>query len=79
MRFSVFLPMGKGAIMKTQRTKGSVKRMAEQEKKTQAYLQQYFRMQEPQLSLDELEIRPQDIVPMRRTTVFTNPWVFSRA
>ena len=53
--------------------------MAEQEKKNQAFLQQYFRMQEPQLSLDELEIRPQDIVPIRRTHVYVNPWVLSRA
>lgn len=53
--------------------------MKEQVQKNQAYLQWYFRMHEPQQTVDELEIRPQDIVPMPKTTVFTNPWVFKMA
>ena len=51
--------------------------MTERENMDQAYLQFYFRMHEPQKNWAEMEIRPQDIVPMPKTTVFTNPWVFN--
>lgn len=52
--------------------------MTEQAQGNQAYLQWYFREQEPQANWSEVEIRPQDIVSMPKTTVFTNPWVFNR-
>ncbi|MDR2687998.1 MAG: hypothetical protein LBB75_09610 [Oscillospiraceae bacterium] len=50
--------------------------MTEQAQKNQAYLQWYFRAQEPRRTVEELEIRPQDIVPITKPAVFTNPWVY---
>ena len=50
--------------------------MKEQTQKNQAYLQWYFRVQEPQVKWSETEIRPQEIVPIPKTAVYTNPWVF---
>jgi len=52
--------------------------MTEQAQKNQAYLHWYFRVQEPQVKWSETEIRPQDIIPMPKAAVFTNPWVFNR-
>ena len=43
----------------------------------QAYLHWYLGMQEPQAAWSGQEIRPEDIVPMPKTTVFTNPWAFN--
>jgi len=50
--------------------------MTNQMQHNQAYLHWYLG-QGPQRTLDELEIRSQDIVPMPKRTVFTNPWVFN--
>ena len=50
--------------------------MTEQAKKNQAYLQRYFEQQGPQVNWGDLEIRPQDIVPLPRKPLYVNPWAF---
>jgi len=48
--------------------------MTQWEQWNQAYISWYLGMAAPQTSWGSREIRPQDIVPMRKPKVFTNPW-----
>jgi len=49
--------------------------MISQAQKNQAYLQWYFEQHGPQMSLAELEIRPEDIMELPKKPVLVNPWV----
>jgi len=48
--------------------------MANHTQQNQAYLHWYFGINESQAG--EQEILPQDIIPIPKTTPYTNPWVF---